>query len=204
MSAQARAFLRLFSEEVRAVLVNPEETKRRWNSATEWSTLMVGSSETRKAGDFGVLGRIGRSLGYHLQAEYLRVDQIWYVLNPDAPDDWRIEAFLEHENNPKRLAETVRKLLELGAGLKVAITYPPSAMKQELLDGVSRLIGQRYGTPPDSRVAVIFGFLDDSESLVSWEAHEFDGMGRISGGAIEKTAAQLTPLRQTASQNHAD
>jgi hypothetical protein len=192
VSVQSRAFLKIFSDEVRAALLNPEDTGRRWNSSPEWSTLMLGSSETRKsaARDFGIIGRVGRSLGYELQAEYLRVDQIWYTINPDAPEDWRIEAFLEHENNHKRLAETVRKLLELGAGLKVAITYPPVASKAELLSTVSRLIKERHGTPPDSRLTVIFGFLDGEHSIVSWEAHELDGMGRISGGTIEKTATQ--------------
>jgi hypothetical protein len=86
MSVQSRAFLRLFSDEVRSSLVNPEDTRRRWNSSPEWSALMLGSAESRRNADFGVLGRIGRSLGYALQAEYLRVDQIWYTLNPDAPE----------------------------------------------------------------------------------------------------------------------
>jgi hypothetical protein len=177
---------------MQAALLNPEDTQRRWNSSPEWSTFMLGSGETRKsaARDFGVIGRIGRSLGYELQAEYLRVDQIWYTLNPDAAEDWRIEAFLKHENKYKHLPETVRKLLELGAGLKVAITYPPIASKAELLAKVSRLIRERHGMPPDSCLTVIFGFLDGAQSIVSWEAHEFDGMGRVSGGAIEKTAAQ--------------
>jgi hypothetical protein len=189
MSVQSRALLKLFSDEVRAALVNPEDTRRRWHSYTEWSTLMLGSGETRNsaARDFGVIGRVGLTLGYKCQAEYLRVDQIWYASNPDAPEDWWIEAFLEHENNFKRLAMTVRKLLELGAGLKVAITYPPVASKAELLATVSRLISERHGTLPDSRLTLIFGFLDSEQSIISWEAHEFDGMGRISGGTIEKT-----------------
>jgi hypothetical protein len=190
MSVQSRAFLKLFSDETRAALVDPKETPRKWHSCPEWSAIMLGSGGTRKTPlrDFGVLGRIGRSLGYELQAEYLRVDQIWYTVNPEDAGDWRIEAFLEHENNFKRLPETVRKLLELGAGLKVAITYPPAATKGDLLAAIARLIKDRHGTPPDSRVTVIFGFIEGE--TVFWEAHELDGMGRISGGAIQKCAAQ--------------
>jgi hypothetical protein len=186
MSIQSRAFLKLFRDEVQSALAESGNFMRLWNSARDWTGLMLGTGTSRASAGFGVLGNIGRNLGYQLQAEYLRVDQIWYTTSPETPNDWRIEAFIEHENDVGRLPETIRKLLELGPGFKVAIVYPDPSEKKDALAEITRLIENRYGTPADSRVSVVFGFLDEGKAGVLWEAFEFDGVGRVSVAAVQK------------------
>ena len=147
-------------------------------------------AERAPVGISGYLAESGAPSGTKFRPSTFRVDQIWYIVNPDDEQDRRIEVFVEHENDSRRLAETVRKLLELGPGLKVVVTYPPLASKSDLLSQMSRLIQQRYGTPADSRVTVVFGFLYEHDATVLWEAHELDGMGRISGITLPMVAAQ--------------
>jgi len=108
VSVQSRAFLRLFQAEVQAGLSDEALLRRTWNSSSDWTAFMLGSGPSRASSDptFGVVGRVGISLGYRVSAEYLRVDQIWYVTDPEDERDWRIEAFVEHENDPKRVGSS--------------------------------------------------------------------------------------------------
>ena len=138
---------------------------------------MLGSSHTRAANDHGVLGRIGQSLGYLLQAEYFRVDQIWYSAPPTKTDDWIIEAFVEHENEISRVPETIRKILQLGSGLKVLVTYPEGMDVERIVANVSALITSRYGTAHDSRILLVLGQL--TTLIPVWSGYEFDGLGRV-------------------------
>ena len=178
MSVEGRAFLKLLRDTATASLISVPNLPAAWDSAGEWSKFMLGSRETRAAGDFGVIGRLGQALGYSLQAEYFRIDQIWYSSPPTASEDWLIDAFIEHENNPRRVPETFRKLLQLGPGLKVMITYPSEDSATMFVDSVTGLIQKRFGTAPDARILLIFGFLRSNS--VDWQGHEFDGLGRLS------------------------
>ena len=155
-----------------------DDLSTRWDSSGAWSTLMLGSAQTRTAGDFGILGRMGRNLGYEVQAEYFRVDQIWYSALESTPNDWLIEAFIEHENEIARAEETIRKLLQLGAGFKVLISYPMAKSPSKVLDEIARLVRTRHSTPADTRLLTVFGFLENR--AVKWQAHEIDGMGRVA------------------------
>lgn len=179
MSVEGRAFLKLLRDEVSAAVPSLPDLKGTWESSARWTEFMLGSPSTRAGGRFGVLGQVGRSVGYQIQAEYLRVDQIWYDSPPSSPDDWLIEAFVEHENDVRRVPETIRKILQLGPGLKVLVTYPESVPAETLVTRVSELIRKRYGTPPDSRLLLVLGRL--ASPLPLWRAHEFDGLGRESG-----------------------
>lgn len=48
---------------------------------------MLGTGKSRKKGDFGLIGRIGQKFGYEIQAEWMRLDQVWYFHLPK-PENW--------------------------------------------------------------------------------------------------------------------
>ena len=112
------------------------------------------------------------------QAEYLRVDQIWYTDSSSDPGDWLIEAFIEHENEISRAEETARKLLQLGPGLKVFISYPMSRPAHYFIERLAHLVRTRHGTPGDIRLLIVLGTLKNRS--VTWSAYEIDGLGRAS------------------------
>jgi hypothetical protein len=174
MSVEARAFLRLLQVEMTAL---PDGAGALWSNDKYWTRSMVGDGATRKAAqpDYGAVGRVGAKLGYKRQAEYLRIDQIWY--QEERPPNWTIEAYIEHENSLGRLDMTVRKLLSVGPGLKVLVTYP-GARKDHALDATERLLRERHGTSPDGRIFLVFGALDRERDRMRLEGHEFDGLGR--------------------------
>lgn len=169
-------FLRLLADQVSQRLKG-QVAKTRWHDSRWWTEMMVGSALSRKShSDFGALGAIGRRLGYLPQAEYLKLDQIWYFVPGQDKNDWHIDTYFEHEHNCAKLPELVRKLLTLGSGLKVAITYPPESRREELLVEVGSQIATRYGVADDTRLLVVFGFLEGTD--VAWEGFQFDGRGR--------------------------
>lgn len=180
MSTEGRMFLRLLADAV-VGRMKSEDVPQRWSDAYGrpwWTEMMVGSSTTRSAPkkDFGALGDMAERLGYTPQAEYLRIDQIWYfVPNPNEPE-WIADAYLEHENDSRKLLELVRKLLNISGGLKVVITYPSEERREDLLDQVGTLISARYGVSDDMRLLVVFGFLGNAD--IEWEGYMFDGRGR--------------------------
>lgn len=142
---------------------------------------MLGDGPSRNTSDdYGILGCLGKKLGYKIQAEYLRVDQIWYTSPSHDSSDWRIDAFIEHENDCRRLLETVRKLLQIGNGLKVIITYQYENKISDEIMSVQKLISERFDNPVGSPIIIVFGTSDNECSYVNWEAHEFDSIGRVS------------------------
>ena len=175
MSLEGRAFLRLLTTEVAVNLPRLPNFQAAWNSSRDWTTFMLGSGETRSAGDFGVLGIMAASLGYRVEAEYLRVDQIWYSHHKDK-EDWEIDVFIEHENDDSRLAETVRKCLQLAQGTKVVITYPDRHGELQLREIAQTIVKNRYGVSPDARLLLILGFLE--QKTLRWKGFEIDGLGR--------------------------
>ena len=177
MSVEGRAFLKLFRAEVAKALPSLSNVRAAWDTSAKWTEFMLGTSTTRSTGDFGVLGRVGKSLDYRIQSEYFRIDQIWYSSHPTKDSDWIIDAFVEHENNISKLSETIRKILQLGAGLKVLVTYPEGAPIDQITERVAEQIHDRYGTPADARIVLILGELDGQTP--QWSGFEFDGLGRF-------------------------
>ena len=177
MSVESRAFLNLLREQIRGAVIEGQLLGELFDSNSPWTEFMLGSGQSRITDNYGILGKIGRLLGYKVQAEYLRVDQIWYS-ETSSREEWSIEAFLEHENNVDRLPETVRKLLQLGPGLKVVISYPKRADFQKRADEIGSVVAQRFGTLPETRILLIFGFWE-SPSLY-WQGFEIDGVGRVA------------------------
>lgn len=176
MSVEGRAFLKLFREQVATALPSVANLRQTWDASAKWTEFMLGSSERRATDDHGVLGSVGKTLGYHIQSEYFRVDQIWYSTLPTDKKNWIIEAFIEHENNVTRLPEMVRKVLQLGSGLKVLVTYPEGALVDKLVERTSQQVTQRYGTAPDARILLVLGELAATKPV--WFGYEFDGLGR--------------------------
>ena len=177
MSVEGRAFLKLFRDEVNSGLASVSHISARWESSPQWTDVMLGSSSTRAVKDHGLLGKVGVSLGYAVQAEYFRVDQVWYCASDINPNDWIIEAFIEHENDISRVPETIRKIMQLGPGLKVLVTYPEGMEVEKIIRRISDQIKSRYGTAPDSRLLLVLGRL--TTTLPTWYGYEFDGLGRV-------------------------
>lgn len=177
MSLEGRAFLKFFRDGV-ALRVKASSINAGWNSSPQWTELMLGSSASRQSSiqDFGLLGAIGKSLGYWVEAEYLRVDQTWSSVPAHDRADWIIEAFIEHENKIAKIPETIRKVMHLGPGVKIIISYPEGRKDEEITSAVSDQIKAHYGIAPDARLLVILGRLRDS--LPMWRGYEFDGLGR--------------------------
>jgi len=91
-----------------------------WKANKRWTDFML-----------GIFDSIGRSLGYKTRprpepdkGEYLNLDQIWEIRQPDTEV---IVLALEHENTRKVgviLDDELQKLIDVKAYLKVLIFYP--------------------------------------------------------------------------------
>jgi len=99
------------------------------------------------------------------------------------PSDWLIEAFIEHENDVRRAEETVRKLLQLGPGLKVLVTYPRRDAEADWVSQFAELIRTRHGTSSETRLVIVFGYLEAGG--VKWAGWDIDGLGRCASVALE-------------------
>jgi hypothetical protein len=142
MSFEGRAFLKLFCDAAAHRLPPHLITPQGWNLLPEWTAVMLGSSASRKQGDFGLLGAIGEALRYTVETEYLRVDQTWSSVPRDAPGEWIIEAFIEHENNISNVPATVRKIMHLGLAVKIIITYPGGGTDEQTITAISAQIAK--------------------------------------------------------------
>lgn len=150
-----------------------------WNKNTEWTAKMLGTGESRKNGDFGLLGKIGQKYGYDIYAEWKDIDQIWsnFLSKPSnwnhAP--WINDVIIEHENNINKFEYTILKFTEFSAPLKVGIFYPDDD-ENKYLDISKEIIKYYVSTYPGEIYLLIFGYLEN-EKIIIWKAHEIDWKG---------------------------
>ena len=143
---------------------------------------MLGTGKSRKKGDFGLIGRIGKNFGYKLQAEWMRIDQIWYYYLPKPEkweqQPWKTDVVVEHENNIDNFEYTLFKLGEVSAPLKVGIFYPGEENEENLLKRCPEIILKQVSAYPGGVYLIIFGFFD-KEKGVYWHGYEIDFKGNL-------------------------
>jgi hypothetical protein len=182
MTLGSRAFFREFLLEFDA-----EKNKVNWEllyeRPSEWTAKMLGTSRSRKTGDYGLIGRIGQEFGYEIDAEWRNIDQVWYIYLPelkkgkDTP--WRDEVLIEHENDAGRLEYTFYKFNEIAAPLKVGIFFPRKGNEEERLEKCREMILKQVSYFPGETYLVIFGF-QDAKTGVYWHAYEIDFKGNVT------------------------
>lgn len=143
---------------------------------------MLGTSKSRKEGDFGLIGRIGQKFGYEIQAEWMRIDQVWYynLQKPEVLEQklWRTDVMIEHENDSRNFVYTLLKLGEASSPLKIGIFYPGEEFERKMLDKASDIISSQVSSYPGGVYLIIFGFLNE-ENGVYWHAYEIDFKGNV-------------------------
>lgn len=163
-----------------------EEKKRtKWEKVYTnnriWTAKMLGTGVSRKKGDYGLLGRIGQKFGYEIQAEWMRIDQVWYLWLPEREKwkqrPWKTEVVVEHENDIDNFEYTLFKLGEVSAPLKVGIFYP-GEYEKEYLEKAREIIKNQVTAYPGGVHLIIFGFLDEKEG-VYWHGYEVDFKGNV-------------------------
>jgi len=146
-----------------------------------WTAKMLGTGKSREKGDYGLIGRIGQKFGYKIQAEWMRIDQVWYFYLPKPEKweqwPWKTDVVIEHENDIDNLEYTIFKLGEVSAPLKVGIFYPGEEEK-EFLQKCREMILKQVPSYPGGVYLIIFGFLDE-ERGVYWHGYEIDFKGNI-------------------------
>lgn len=177
MTLGCRAFFREFSAEFKKDKTRWEKNfyKRKFRTAE-----MLGTGKSREKGDFGIFGRIGKKFGYDPQAEWMRIDQIWYYWLPkpekwdDAP--WKTDVAIEHGNEIDDFEYTIFKFGEVSAPLKVGVFYPDEEDEDDLLRKCSEMILKQVSAYPGGVYLIIFGFLDEDNG-VHWHGYEIDFKG---------------------------
>jgi len=105
---------------------------------------MLGTSSSRKKGDFGLLGEIGKKFGYKIQAEWMKIDQVWYYYLPKPQGwmqtPWKTDVVIEHENDPSNIEYVINKLIEVCAPLKICFFYPGEEDEDDALYRISEII----------------------------------------------------------------
>jgi len=175
MSLDTRAVFAVFVDEVKG-------SGLRWDERGSVKTRkMMGDKKSRKKGDFGVFGRIGTKYGYKVQAEWARLDQVWYdevKLDEDTPLEWWwCEAAIEHENSQDLydILYSVVKLTEFKARLKIGVYYPRDDFNKAL-DEMSRFISRSISPSESERYLILLGSVKDNSS-VEYSAWQFDCRG---------------------------
>jgi hypothetical protein len=154
-----------------------------WTASSQWTSKMLGTGKSRPKGDFGLIGRIGQKFGYEIEAEWRRIDQIWYQHLPkpenceEAP--WRIDVMVEHENAINNLEYTLFKCEEISTPLKVGIFYPypdDKENEEKFLKKSCEIIAKQVSSYPGGVYLIIFGF-NDEEKGIYWHGYEIDSKG---------------------------
>lgn len=180
MTLGCRAFFREFLAEF-----DKERQKTNWEKIYDknrvWTAKMLGTGESRRKGDYGLIGRVGKKFGYELQAEWMRIDQVWYhwLKKPEKWKErpWKTDVVIEHENYIDNLEFTIFKLREVSAPLKVGIFYPEEE-EEKYLQKCREMIMKQVSSYPGGVYLIIFGFLDE-EVGVYWLGYEIDFKGNI-------------------------
>jgi hypothetical protein len=146
---------------------------------------MLGTGEDRKKGNYGLIGRIGKKFGYEIQAEWMRIDQIWYYYLPETKEfedilewPWRTDVMIEHENDFLKFHYTLLKLGEVSAPLKVGIFYPVKDDEEYAIETACQIISKQVISYPGGVYLLMFGFLRDKKE-VYWHAYEIDPKGNV-------------------------
>ena len=181
MTLGCRAFFREFLAEFRR-----EGRKTNWEKIYDenriWTGKLLGTAKSRKEGDFGLIGRIGKKFGYEIEAEWMRLDQVWFYYLPKPKDwkqePWKTDVVIEHENDIKNLEYTIFKLGEVAVPLKVGIFYPGKEREEECLKKCRDMILKQVTSYPGGVYLIIFGFCDDKKG-VYWHGYEIDFKGNV-------------------------
>lgn len=180
MTLGCRAFFYEFLAEF-----DREKKRTKWEEIypenRTWTAKMLGTGKSRKTGDYGLIGRIGQKFGYEIQAEWMRIDQVWYFYLPKPEkweqQPWKTDVVIEHENYINNLEYVIFKLGEVSAPLKVVISYPGEEEKV-FLQKCREMISKQVPSYPGTVYLIIFGFLDE-ERGVYWHGYEIDFKGNI-------------------------
>lgn len=148
----------------------------------EKTRMMLGDGDSRKNEDFGLIGRIGQRYGYQIQAEWMRIDQVWYY-DINENDEWNFlpwvtDAIIEHENNIDDFIRTIVKLTEYSAPIKIAIFYPKRDDEEKWVGIASEIISKRQVSYPGESYLLVFGLYDKKKNLY-WNAHEINWQGKV-------------------------
>ena len=184
MTIGCRAFFREFLAEF-------EKEKKKTNLASmrkcyldnkKWTAKMLGTGESRKKEDYGLIGRIGQNFGYEIESGWRHIDQVWFQWLPK-PEGWRKapwknDVLIEHENYIARLEYTFFKFEETSAPLKVGIFYPDQEDEEKYLQKSREMILKQVSSYPGGVYLIIFGFLNE-EKAVYWHGYEIDFKGNI-------------------------
>jgi len=151
-------------------------------SPGKWTGKMLGTRKSRRNGDYGVIGRIGKKFGYEIEAEWRRIDQIWYHYLP-RPETWKetpwkIDVLIEHENYIENLDYTLFKFEEISVPMKVGIFYPESEDEEQSLRKSCEIISKQISSYPGAVHLIIFGFLEEGKR-VYWHGYEIDVKGNV-------------------------
>lgn len=156
-----------------------------WEKSNDWNAKMLGTGESREKGDYGLFGRLGKKFGYNIQAEWMRIDQIWFYFLPESEEwkdliewPWKTDVVIEHENTFMKFHYTLLKLGEVSAPLKVGIFYPSKEDERYALETASQVISKQVISYPGGVYLLLFGFLEDKKH-VYWHAYEIDFKGNI-------------------------
>jgi len=181
MTFGSRAFFEDFLNEF-------EEDKKNTNwvdlfeKKKERTEKMLGTSDSRKKGDYGLLGKIGKKYGYTRECEWLKVDLNFHN---DMEDEeflgfipWKTDVLIEHENNPTNYVRTLLKLGETSTPLKIVFFYPKVEEENEFIETGRRIIKNLPVSYPGGVYLLVFGFCDDKKG-VYWKAYEIDWKGNI-------------------------
>jgi hypothetical protein len=182
MTLGVRAFFHKFLAQF-----EKEGKKTKWQDIyhqnRKWTAKMLGTGKSRKKGDHGIIGRIGKKFGYNIDPEWRHIDQVWSYYLPEPKKceylPWRNDVIIEHENYIKNLEYTFYKFDEISSPLKVGIFYPGEEYEKECLEKCQQMIIKQVSSYPGEVYLIIFGFLNEEEEKVYWHAYEIDFKGNI-------------------------
>lgn len=140
----------------------------------EWSTQMLGNSETWKDCNYGLIGEVAGKFGYVPIRGYMQLDQVWYPKNQKHEI---IEVIIKHENKQTlaRFKYDLKKLMYFKAKLKVGIFYfKKERILKKALSKTSELIKIFVDKYSNEKYLILDGWYDEEPYF---EAFEFDAEG---------------------------
>ncbi len=148
MSFSSRAFCYL-------LVTEPASKDLSAKSTPKERTAILGGKD-------GVLDRIAHNLGYFNHKEYLHVDHNWCDNMPDN-NGWQIDVFIEHENNIRSANEEVLKLMHLGLGQKVLISFAGENSFENYRKEFGDLISHLHGIPMMQSLTLVICDLENEK-----------------------------------------